>query len=204
MGRVINPLCVLGNMEFHWAKSHPHKRTTSPSTLIGIAWCSSSRWKEINNRTHWRCHCEEQCVVCSVKAAQHKVAAERIAKSQSHRLGHTGPSVAGDLIVGALFVLPFVWSCNKQQLCREGQLLLLVTVDNEILSFMEKKQIIVLELCHNSQGIFVQGQRMHSTWTGESRQQPSMKLYATPACGYRSHRFPVWDYNHALPQGTCR
>ncbi|KAL9399718.1 hypothetical protein Peur_008679 [Populus x canadensis] len=48
-----------------------------------------------------------------VKAAQHKVAAERMAKSQSHRLGHTGPSVAGDLIVGALFVLPFVLSYNS-------------------------------------------------------------------------------------------
>lgn len=134
-------------MEFHWAKSHPHKRTTSPSTLIGIDWCSSSRWKEINNRIHWRCHCEEQCVVCSVKAAQYKVAAERTV--------NTGPPVVGDPIVWFLFVLSFVWSCNKQQLCWEGQLLLLVTVDNEILSFMEKKQIIFSELCHNSQGIFV-------------------------------------------------
>ncbi|KAL3586495.1 hypothetical protein D5086_013362 [Populus alba] len=74
-------------MEFHLAKSHPHKRITSPSTLIGIAWCSSSRWKEINNRIHGRCHCEEQCVVCSVKAAQCNVAAERMVKSESHILG---------------------------------------------------------------------------------------------------------------------
>lgn len=95
-------------MEFHLAKSHPHKRTTSPSTLIGIAWCSSSRWKEINNRIHGRCHCEEQCVVCSVKAAQCKVAAEKWLNQSLIYLVNTGPSVVGDLIVGALFVLSFV------------------------------------------------------------------------------------------------
>lgn len=133
-------------MEFHWAKSHPHKRTTSPSTLIGIDWCSSSRWKEINNRIHWRCHCEEQCVVCSVKAAQYEVAAERTV--------NTGPPVVGDPIVWFLFVLSFVWSCNKQQLCWEGQLLLLVTVDNEILSFMEKKTDNILGIVSQLTGHF--------------------------------------------------